>query len=56
MFRRIQLLLRYLSNNRIKEYEKIIEEAINNNYQVISLRDYSEYKFNESEKVLNSAS
>ena len=39
MLKRIQLLLRYLSNNRIKEYENILQEAIDNDYQLISLRD-----------------
>lgn len=49
---RFELFFSYLRNNRICEYKKIIETAINNNYEIVSLRDYAENKFNKSQKIL----
>ena len=52
LFKKIELFKRYLKNNRIKEYEKIIKEAINSNYEIISLRDYIEQKYDKDKKLL----
>lgn len=51
MFKRIRLIIRYILNNRLKEYEKIICNAIKNDYQVISLRDYVLKNFNPNKKI-----
>ncbi len=47
---RIKLFIKYLQNNRIKEYDKIIKDAKKNDYQVISLRDYVEEKYDINKK------
>jgi len=47
----IELFIRYLKNDRIKEYERIIKKAIENNYEVISLRDYIEEKYDKNKKL-----
>ncbi len=49
---RIGLFIRYLKNNRIKEYETIIQTALRENYEVISLRDYILENFESSKKLL----
>jgi hypothetical protein len=49
---RIKLFIDYLKNNRIQEYDNIIKNALNNNYEVISLRNYVEEKFNKTKKLL----
>jgi len=49
---RITLLIKYLKNNRIKEYDLIIKKALENNYEIISLRDYIENKYNKDKKLL----
>ncbi len=48
---RLNLLIKYLQNNRILEYDNIIKEALKHNYQIISLRDYIEKKHDEERKV-----
>jgi len=48
---RINLFIKYLKNNRIKEYDKIIQDALSNDYQVISLRDYVEKNYDDSKKL-----
>jgi len=49
---RLKLLLQYLKNNRIDEYEQIIKAAKENNYEIISLRDYILEKFDNKKKIL----
>ena len=49
---RINLFIKYLKNDRIKEYEEIIKLALKNNYEVISLRDYVEGKYYNKDKKL----
>lgn len=49
---RLELFIKYFKNNRIKEYETIIQEALNSNYEIISLRDYIEEKFDKNKKLL----
>ena len=49
---RIKLFIKYFKNDRIKEYEEIIKLALENNYEVISLRDYVEEKYNKNKKLL----
>ena len=48
---RIKLFIKYFKNDRIKEYEEIIKLALENNYEVISLRDYVEEKYNKNKKL-----
>ena len=48
---RIELFIKYLRNDRIKEYENIIKKALENNYEVISLRDYIEEKYDKNKKL-----
>lgn len=52
MLDKIRLLVKYLQNNRIGEYDSIIKKAKENNYEIISLRDYVENNFNKSKKIL----
>jgi len=49
---RVALFKRYLKNDRIKEYETIIEKALKSGYDVISLRDFVESKFDSNKKLL----
>ena len=49
---RLNLFINYFKNNRIKEYDSIIKKALENNYEVISLRDYIEEKYNKTKKLL----
>ena len=49
---RIKLFLNYLKNNRIVEYEAFIKKAKENDYEVISLRDYVEENYDKSKKIL----
>jgi len=49
---RLKLFIRYLKNDRIKEYEKIIKLAKENDYEIISLRNYVENNFDDSKKIL----
>jgi peptidoglycan/xylan/chitin deacetylase (PgdA/CDA1 family) len=49
---RLKLFIEYLQNNRINKYENIIENALKNNYQVISLRDYAESNYDKNKKIL----
>ena len=48
---RLKLFIRYLKNDRIKEYEEIIKLAKEKDYEVISLRDYIEEKYDTSKKL-----
>ncbi len=48
---RLKLFIKYLKNNRIEEYDDIINKAKENDYEVISLRDYIENKYNNSKKL-----
>ncbi len=49
---RLKLFIKYLQNNRIEEYDNIIKNAIEKDYQVVSLRDYIEEKYDENKKLL----
>lgn len=48
---RLKLFIEYLKNNRIKEYEKIIKKAQQNNYEIINLRDYIENNYDKTKKL-----
>ena len=48
---RLILVIKYLKNSRMHEYEKIIEAALAKDYEVISLRDYIEDNYNLSKKL-----
>ena len=48
---RFHLFIKYFYNNRISEYENILQKAKKNGYQIISLRDYIEKKYNISSKL-----
>lgn len=52
MMNRIKLFIKYLQNNRISEYEKIIKIAKKNSYEIISLRDHVEEKYDKTKKLL----
>jgi hypothetical protein len=49
---KIELFIRYLKNDRIKEYENIIKKALNKGYEVISLRDYIENNYDKTKKLM----
>jgi len=49
---KIELFVKYLKNDRIKEYDTIIKKALDNEYQVISLRDYVENNYDKNKKLL----
>jgi len=49
---KLNLFIKYLQNNRIAEYEQIIKKALDYNYQIISLRDYVEEKYDKNKKLL----
>ena len=49
---RLDLFIKYLKNNRIKEYEEIIKKAKEEEYEVISLRDYIEENYDNNNKIL----
>ncbi len=49
---RFQLIIKYLKNDRVKDYEEILNFAVKNNYELISLRDYIEKKYDNSKKFL----
>jgi hypothetical protein len=51
MIKRIKLFIKYLQNDRISEYDNIIKTAKEANYEIISLRDYIENKFDSSKKL-----
>jgi len=48
---RLKLFVKYLQNNRIAEYDNIVKTAVKKEYQVISLRDYIEEKYNKTKKL-----
>jgi len=48
---RLELFIKYLKNDRIKEYEKIIKLAKEKDYEIISLRDYIEEEYDTSKKL-----
>ena len=48
---RLKLFIKYLINNRINEYDSIIKKALENDYNVISLRDYVEKKYDSTKKL-----
>lgn len=50
--KRIILVIKQIKNNRLKEYDKIIQIARSKDYEIISLRDYIEKKFNSNKKIL----
>lgn len=52
MIDKIKIFYRYLKNNRINEYDCIIKKAKQSGYEIISLRDYVENKFDKSKKIL----
>ncbi|MBS9778876.1 MAG: hypothetical protein KGV58_01040 [Campylobacteraceae bacterium] len=52
MTSRLKIFVLYLKNNRLKEYEEIISEALKNNYEIISLRDYACGNYDKSKKIL----
>jgi len=49
---KIQLFIRYLKNDRIKEYEVIIKSALDKDYEIISLRDYIEDNYDKTKKLM----
>ena len=49
---RIELFIEYIKNNRIKEYEIIIDNALKSGYDVISLRDFVENRYDSNKKLL----
>ena len=49
---RIELFIKYLRNNRIKEYEEIIKLGKHQDYEIISLRDYIENNYDKNKKLL----
>ncbi len=48
---KMRLFIEYFKNNRISEYDNIIKKAIDNNYEIISLRDYIEERYDEEKKL-----
>ena len=52
MISRLKLFIRYLQNNRINEYDAILQKAKNSNYNIVSLRDYIEEKYDKNKKLL----
>ncbi len=48
---KLKLFIKYFKNNRISEYDKIIKQAKENDYEIISLRDYIEDSYNKSKKL-----
>lgn len=51
MINKINFFIKYLQNDRISEYYNIIRDAKENDYQVISLRDYIENRYDKSKKL-----
>jgi len=49
---KLQLFIRYLKNDRIKEYEAIIKSALYKDYEIISLRDYIEDNYDNTKKLM----
>lgn len=49
---RMNILCRYVLNNRINEYENILEKACKHNYQMISLEKYAKGDYDSTKKVL----
>ena len=49
---RLKLFRKYIQNNRIEDYEEIIKEAKDSDYEIISLRDYIEKKYDKTKKLL----
>jgi len=47
-----ELFIKYLKNDRIKEYEEIIKEAKAKDYEIISLKDYIEDNYDKSKKLM----
>lgn len=52
MIKRLKLFIKYLQNNRIEEYDGILKKAKKENYNIISLRDYIEKKYDKDKKLL----
>jgi len=48
---RLKAISTLLFNNRLEQYEKIIKLALENDYQVISFRDYARNDFDPSKKI-----
>lgn len=51
MINRLKLFVKYLQNNRINEYDAILQKAKKSNYNIISLRDYIEEKYDRDKKL-----
>jgi hypothetical protein len=49
---KIELFIKYFRNNRIEDYNLILKLALENNYQLISLRDYILRNFDKSKKII----
>ena len=49
---KLELFIKYLKNDRIKEYDSIIKKALESDYEVISLRDYAEEKYDKTKNLL----
>lgn len=47
----LKLFIKYLQNSRVSQYETIIKTAKENSYEVISLRDYIENRYDKSKKL-----
>jgi hypothetical protein len=50
--KRLKLFINYLKNNRVSQYENIIKRALEREYEVISLRDYIEERYDKKRKLL----
>jgi hypothetical protein len=48
---KLRLIWRFLNNDRLKEYDAIIQMAQKANYKIISLRDYSKSNYDTSKKI-----
>jgi hypothetical protein len=48
---KLKLFIKYLKNNRINKYDFIIKEALEKGYNVVSMRDYIEKKYDNSKKL-----
>lgn len=47
-----ELFVKYLKNDRMREYESIIAQAKKSGYEIISLRDYAEENYDNTKKLL----
>jgi len=50
--KKLKLFWSYLKNDRVKEYDKIIQRAKDADYEIISLRDYIEDNYDKDKKLM----